>query len=323
MANITTVIPVFNGEKYIRETLESLARQTVRPDRVVVVDDRSTDRTEQIVRSFPGLTCEWAPNDRNLGLFPNHNSALRFTKETKYFHILHSNDLISPTFFEKLIPLVEDAPGFAMAWGGHVFIREDGSETSQKGAAPVAAPSNISLKQFLEWQTELKSIQLHSAVLKTSFQECPVQFRTDLPQLGDVVFHAQFAAHCSSIWADPEILCQVRIHGDSATNRNIRNINAWVLDEWKAMQLVCQTLKEKNLLSRSRTQKLKLLFAARSQVKMKMIRGQLPELAEQIRASAEPLTGKPQWIFAGIAVALRDRFLPKSDAAAERLQNTK
>ena len=126
MATLTTVIPVFNGEKHILETLQCLAAQTRRPDRVLIVDDGSTDGTEQIVKRFSALPCEWAPNSRNLGLFPNHNSALRFAAETRFLHILHANDLISPTFFERLVPLIENAPGFAMAYGGHVFIREDG-----------------------------------------------------------------------------------------------------------------------------------------------------------------------------------------------------
>ena len=52
-ANIITVIPVYNGEKFIRQTLESVARQTLRPDRVIVQDNCSTDRTPEIAREFP------------------------------------------------------------------------------------------------------------------------------------------------------------------------------------------------------------------------------------------------------------------------------
>jgi len=285
----------------------------------VVVDDGSTDKTEEIVRSFNAIKCDWVPNERNLGLFPNHNSALRFTRETKFFHILHSNDLIRPTFFEKLVPLIENAPGFGMAYGGHVFIREDGTETLQRGGIGGNSPRKLSLREFLESQSELKSIQLHSAILKTDYQECPVQFRTDLPQLGDVVFHSEFAAHCSQIWAHPEILCDVRIHGDSATNRNIQNINAWVVDEWKTMKTVCGILREKHLLHLTREQKLKLLFAARCHVKRQMVIRTMPDLAAKITKTAKPLTGSPQWILARGIVMARDIFAPKRDASAERL----
>src|ERR1043165_2510976 len=193
MATITTVIPVYNGEKYLTETLECLARQTRRPDRVIAVDDGSTDRTREIVQNFSGIKCEWAPNERNLGLFPNHNSALRFASETKFFHILHSNDTISPEFFEKLVPLIEKAPGYAMAFCGHMFVRDDGTPTTQKGGIGGENSRRLGLREFLEMQSELKAIQLHSVVLKTDFKKSAVDFPLDFPQLGDVIFHAKFA----------------------------------------------------------------------------------------------------------------------------------
>ena len=54
---ILTAMPVYNNEEFILQTLESLARQALPPDRVLVCDDGSTDRTEQIVRAFKDLKC--------------------------------------------------------------------------------------------------------------------------------------------------------------------------------------------------------------------------------------------------------------------------
>ena len=45
---IITVIPVYNGERFILETLDSLASQTLKPDRVIVIDDASTDNTAKL-----------------------------------------------------------------------------------------------------------------------------------------------------------------------------------------------------------------------------------------------------------------------------------
>lgn len=319
MATITTVIPVYNGEKYITETLESLARQTRRPDRVIAVDDGSKDRTEEIVRNFAGIKCEWAPNERNLGLFPNHNSALRFCAETKFFHILHSNDLISPTFFEKLVPLIEKAEGFAMAFGGHVFVRENGEETEQRGGIGGERSHRLNLREFLEMQSELKAIQLHSVVLKTDFRKCPVSFPLDFPQVGDVIFHADFAAHCSEIWADPEVLCQVRMHEGAATARNMMNMQAWVMDEWRAMQHVNGLMRERGLASWKHGEKLKLLFAARAHVKSTMVKSVNPTYAREIAERAKTTTSHLHWAAAGAVVALRDALRPKADVAKERL----
>src|SRR6266496_2338269 len=68
-SNIITVIPVYNGEKFIRQTLESAAKQTMRADRVIVLDTCSNDGTEKIVKEFQPIRCEYIRNPKNLGLF--------------------------------------------------------------------------------------------------------------------------------------------------------------------------------------------------------------------------------------------------------------
>ncbi len=50
---LAIVIPAYNEEKYIGGCLESIARQTVAPDEVIVVDNNSTDKTAVIAASFP------------------------------------------------------------------------------------------------------------------------------------------------------------------------------------------------------------------------------------------------------------------------------
>jgi glycosyltransferase involved in cell wall biosynthesis len=49
---ISCIVPVFNGERYIRETLDSILAQTYRPLEVIVADDGSTDDTAMIVSSY-------------------------------------------------------------------------------------------------------------------------------------------------------------------------------------------------------------------------------------------------------------------------------
>ena len=322
MAELTTVIPVYNGEKFISETLECLAAQRARPDRVVVLDDSSTDRTPEIVRNFATICCDLIKNEQDRGLFANHNRALRLAPETEHLHILHANDTVGPEFYSKLLPLLKNASAFAMAYSDHVFIWEDG--TPLKQVVETHAPARrLSLGGFLKDQSELKSIQLHSALMKTGHREIPVQFRLDLPQLGDVVFHSQFAPLCSEIWSHPDVLSFVRIHQDSATNKNIHKLQAWVLDEWKTMEIVLSLMKEKGLPTWQQRQKLKLLFAARCHVKTKSIQARDPAYARNIREAVIPITGQLYWRMAGIVVALRDTIKKPTNFTTERLNAPK
>lgn len=56
MLKLSLIIPVYNGEYHIRNTLVSIARQTVMPHEVILVDNNSTDRTVEITREFDFVT---------------------------------------------------------------------------------------------------------------------------------------------------------------------------------------------------------------------------------------------------------------------------
>src|SRR5712691_2274436 len=138
-ANIITVIPVFNGENFIRQTLESVAEQTLRPDRLIVLDNCATDNTEQIVKSFQDMKCEWIRNPKNLGLFGNCNRALEFASEAKYFHLLCADDLIEPDFYKVLIQELDACAGVALAYCLDERIDENDQRLSISGKADRSA----------------------------------------------------------------------------------------------------------------------------------------------------------------------------------------
>ena len=53
--NVEAVIPARNEERYIERTLQALVRQTLRPSRIIVVNDGSTDRTAEIAAKYADL----------------------------------------------------------------------------------------------------------------------------------------------------------------------------------------------------------------------------------------------------------------------------
>ena len=124
MAVVTTVMPVYNGEPHLAEALDSLARQRRQPDRVVVLDDGSTDRTREIVTGFKGLHCEYRLNEQNLGLLANHNRALELATETDYLHFLHQDDVLLPDFCARTVEVLNGVAGRGMSWGQAAFIDE-------------------------------------------------------------------------------------------------------------------------------------------------------------------------------------------------------
>src|SRR6476660_9047448 len=132
-SKIITVIPVYNGERFIEKTLESVARQTMRPDRVIVLDNCSTDNTARVVQNFKGITCEYIRNPKNLGLFGNCNRALEFATETKFLLLLCADDCIEPSFFQVLTSALDDCNGFGLAYSLDERIDENDKHLSISG----------------------------------------------------------------------------------------------------------------------------------------------------------------------------------------------
>jgi len=108
---ISCIVPVFNGERYLREALESIFQQTYQPLEVIVVDDGSTDGTASILTSYgERIRPLWQPNAgpaaaRNLGLAAAQGEFIAFldaddlwhpeklTRQMERFQVLASLDL--------------------------------------------------------------------------------------------------------------------------------------------------------------------------------------------------------------------------------------
>lgn len=305
MNRLVTVIPVYNGERFLQATLESVARQTVRPDRLVILDDCSTDGTQALVRGFSGMPCELRQNETRLGLFGNLNRCLTFAPECEYLHILLADDLIAPRFLETLTRALDPVPAFGLAYCLTEFIDAAGQRLD--GPPPAARTARqVPLVEFLGRQAELQTVSCGSILLKTSGRPSPVQFRMDMPQTADVVFYSEWAAQAPALMEAQEVLCQIRRHNYSATAQNVKSLQAWVVDEWRTMQLVLKLIPESGRARWLRAQRLSCLFAARSYVKIQSTRQANPDYARQIREITLQSVRPYHWLLGRLAVAARD-----------------
>jgi hypothetical protein len=302
-SNLITVIPVYNGERFLLRTLQSVAAQTVRPDRLVVLDNCSTDGTEKIVREFQAMKCELIRNPKNLGLFGNMNRALEFAEQTRYLHILCADDLITPKFFETLVPTLEPCQGFGLAYCLDERIDEHDEHLSLSGRV-TGVVEEVPVEVYLQQKGEIANQALGGTIYKTDFQKAPCQFRLDMPILADVVFYAEWGKHCRKIVKVNEALAQYRWHGTNTSCELMPGLQPLVLDEWKTMQLV-EALRGGTGLVRSC--KLKGLFGVRSGIKARRIR-QLgnKKYSREIVAAGRNISGLPLWFAAQCVVHARE-----------------
>lgn len=307
MLKLLTMIPVRNGQQFIEQTLESLSRQTVKPDRVIVSDDCSTDRTGEIAKNFKGIQCEVMRSAAPLGLFQNFNRCLDFADQTEYLQILHADDTIEPTFYETMIGLLADCDGFGMAFCLDERIDEENRFLSMSGKED-GKLELLTKDEFLKRKAEIRNQAFCATLLKTGGKPAPCRFPTDLQTIGDMAYWAAFGAHCKKIVHLHKALAKYRWHGGTQTVLASPNLKALILDEWRAMEMN-ELLRGKGW-SLYRKLKLKGIFSVRSNIKAKRScqNGNIAYASEIVRA-ARPISGWPLWVAGRFLVDMRDVYL--------------
>ncbi|MBU0598628.1 glycosyltransferase family 2 protein [Patescibacteria group bacterium] len=105
---ITTIIPIYNGLKYLKICLDSLNQQTYKNFEIVLVDNASTDGSpDMIKKSYPGVKIIY--NKKNLGFARANNKGIKYALENNsdYIVITCQDDRFEPNFLEQGIKVLE------------------------------------------------------------------------------------------------------------------------------------------------------------------------------------------------------------------------
>ena len=109
MAGLVSIImPSFNTASYIAESIESVLHQTYTDWELIVVDDCSTDNTDEVMEGYlEDKRIRYFKNDKNSGAAVSRNKALREAKG-KWIAFLDSDDLWNPDKLDKQIRFMEN-----------------------------------------------------------------------------------------------------------------------------------------------------------------------------------------------------------------------
>jgi len=122
---VTVLMPVYNGERYLREAIESILGQTFSGFELLIINDGSTDRSVEIVNSYTDPRIRLVNNDENLGIVATLNKGLKLA-EGKYLARMDCDDVSLPTRLEKQVEFMDSHPqvGISGTWIKMVGTRE-------------------------------------------------------------------------------------------------------------------------------------------------------------------------------------------------------
>lgn len=123
-ASVCVVIPAYNAESSLRETLESVFAQTREPDEIIVVDDGSTDGTAAVVRSY-GDRIRYIYQE-NQGLPGARNTGVHHTN-CDWVAFFDSDDLMLPQKLERQMAVAEMNPSLCLIYSSFDIFYTDGT----------------------------------------------------------------------------------------------------------------------------------------------------------------------------------------------------
>lgn len=140
---ISIIVPVYNTEKYVENTIKSIQNQIYKNIEIICVDDESTDNSLQLLKNI-------AAKDERIKVFSKENKgvteARRFgfkNANGEYIGFVDADDVIEPTMYERLYNNIKKYNA-DISHCGHDIVWLDGRKESFYGTARLAQQDKIS-----------------------------------------------------------------------------------------------------------------------------------------------------------------------------------
>lgn len=228
MVKISVIIPVYNVENYISETLESLIQQTVFEDiEVLMIDDGSTDDSRYIIEKYANEYDNFhAFHKENEGPGPTRNYGLTLA-QGEYINFLDADDYLPPNAYETLLNLASDNDIISgnllrykryNTWNSFLFLNSYNTFTE------VIPSTTLDETPLMVWDTSTSN----KLYRKDFIDENKLRFLDEKTFYEDLFFSFKSYILAKSIAITPEVTYFWRVRGNriSATQQvyNIQNL---------------------------------------------------------------------------------------------------
>ena len=160
----SVVMTVYNAERFLRDTIESVLNQTMKDFELIIVNDCSTDSSEEIVKSYlDDKRVRYFKNEKNMKVSKTRNFGVSVAKAEKVAFI-DSDDIWLSTKLEKQLAHM-DKTGARICYSSYAFIADDG--TLQNRIFDV--PAKVSFKKLLKQNVITPSASIFDKELLVKF----------------------------------------------------------------------------------------------------------------------------------------------------------
>lgn len=141
---VTVLMSVYNGEKFLKEAVESILNQTFDDFEFLIINDGSTDKSVEIIKEFNDERIRLINNETNLKLIASLNKGINLAKG-KYIARMDCDDISMPERLENQVKFLEENKEYGLVGTWYEIIDAEGNKNKK-----VSYPTNNDLiKLFL------------------------------------------------------------------------------------------------------------------------------------------------------------------------------
>ena len=243
MPQVTVILPTWNRAKWLKKSVESVLSQTFQDFELIVVDDASTDSTEEVLESYSGkIRTIFLPE--NFGVSTARNTAI-VQSDSKWIAFLDSDDFWHAEKLEKQIKQSKIFPEYKIHFTDEIWIRngirvnpknkhlkKEGWIFKQSLALCLMAPSTVMLRRVL--------LERHG------------MFDEDLPVCEDYDLWLRLTAYNPVLLLNEKLMTRHGGHSDQLSKK------LWGIDRFRVQSLL-KILSQENLRSEDRTAAIRML----------------------------------------------------------------
>jgi glycosyltransferase involved in cell wall biosynthesis len=223
LPTVSICLPVYNGESYLKDAIESALQQSFGDFELLIGDDCSTDKSDEIARHYAQADARivyWR-NSSNRGLFGNYNECMS-RASGEYIKPYAQDDMFDPALLEQMLKVFKENPGVTLVACARRIVDPENnlikvqSEFPEDKLLPGEEIVRSGLTSLANGIGEPSTVMFPRKFLGDGFD-------TSLHHLGDMDYWFRLALQGKFFYMS-SVLCSFRRHPESTTNKNAKGL---------------------------------------------------------------------------------------------------
>mgnify|MGYP005810275003 CR=1 FL=1 len=233
MVNISVIIPIYNGEKYIRRCIESLLNQTYQEFEVLLIDNNSSDNSYMICSRYAESTNKiYLLQEMKAGPGCARNKGLSVAKG-KYITFLDCDDYWEPNYLDEMIKAASEQIDYDLILCGRFFEKNDAHEEveiigKEHYKHTMVRKAELQKDPYTFFKYNGTRGPVCKLFKKSIIEHNKIRFPETIRMFEDLCFCMEYISHCENVVLIEPVLYHQFKHDDSLSKSNkLDDLQLW------------------------------------------------------------------------------------------------